>query len=272
MHTSLWLSLCAQLFSLLVGIIAYKRRSVSISGLVSLLVISALFIWLDHIDLLVVMFAMFASSSLLSHYKKSEKKEFDEIVSKTGPRDYIQAISNLGIATFLLILYQFIPSEVFIAALIGSVAAANADSWASEIGGISKKKPVLITTFKPVDKGISGGVTYPGTIGGIAGSLFIVCIGVIFLNLSSSFTGSITFLFWSSFIAGILGFIFDSYIGAVYQSLYKNTTKEGFTENNEGEKELVKGFSWINNDVVNFLTTLFAAIIAGGVYYLLKQL
>ena len=212
---------------------------------------------------------MFASSSLLSHYKKSEKKEFEDVVSKTGPRDYIQALANLGVATFLLVLYQFIPSQVLIASLIGSVAAANADSWASEIGGISKKKPVLITTFKPVDKGISGGVTYPGTIGGIAGSLFIVCIGVIFLNLSTSFKGNMTFLFWASFVAGSLGFIFDSYIGAVFQSLYKNKTNERFTEDNEGNKELVKGFSWINNDVVNFLTTLFAALLAGGIYYTL---
>lgn len=269
MQTSLWLSISAQVFSLLVGIIAFKRHSVSTSGLIALIVISALFIWMGHITLLVVMFAMFASSSLLSHYKKSEKKEFDEVVSKTGPRDYIQALANLGVATLLLILFQFIQSEVLISALIGSVAAANADSWASEIGGISKRKPVLITTFKPVDKGISGGVTYPGTMGGIAGSLFITCVGVIFLNLSNGFQGNITFLFWSSFIAGILGFIFDSYAGAIFQSLYRNKTTDGLTENNEGEKELVKGYHWINNDTVNFLTTLVAAIIAGAIYYLL---
>lgn len=269
MDSSTWLSVCAYLFSILVGILSYKRGSVSASGLIALLCISALFIALNKMALLFILFYMFASSSLLSHYKKSSKKEFDQIVAKTGPRDFIQAIANLGIATLLVLVHHFAEEDALIAAIIGSVAAANADSWASEIGGISKRTPFLITTYKPVQKGISGGITLPGTLGGIMGSLFIVGAAIATMQPISPFKGNLPLLFWASLLAGILGFLADSYLGAIFQALYRNENNQQLTENSQGNVHLIKGKRWMNNDMVNFITTFIGAGIAGGIYYLL---
>lgn len=263
-----WTAIFAQLFSLLVGVVAYRKNSVSVSGLAALLIISSMFIWFDKIALLFVLFFMFASSSYLSHYKRSQKKDLEEVVAKHGPRDYVQAICNLGVATLLVFVDHFQSNPAIIAAVVGSVAAANADSWASEIGALSKKTPVLITTFKPVPKGISGGVTMKGTWGGVAGSLFITVTAVIALQCISPFGGSIALLYWAAFIAGIFGFLFDSLIGAVCQSLYRNTHTQNLTEDPEGNKLLIKGFRWMNNDLVNLLTTAAGALIAGTVYAL----
>lgn len=178
MSPSLWIQLSAQAFSILVGVVSFRKKSVSVSGLIALLTISGLFIWMNHLALLLVLFSMFASSSILTRYKSNLKKEFEDAVAKTGPRDYIQALANLGVATLILFLYVWNEQEYLIAAFAGSVAAGNADSWASEIGGISRQRPVMITNFRPVPKGISGGVTLAGTLGGIAGSFFISIITI----------------------------------------------------------------------------------------------
>lgn len=177
----------------------------------------------------------------------------EAVVAKSGPRDAYQAIANLGIAVCCYLAYYFTENPGFIYAFLGSVAASNADSWASEIGGLSKKTPLMITTLKPTRKGLSGGVTLLGTLGGIAGALVISALGTIAIQQEvHAFS-----LFSISLIAGILGFMFDSYLGALFQAKYLEITTQELTE--VQSEYLVKGWSWMNNDWVNFLSTLFGA-------------
>lgn len=245
------LQLIAQAFSLFVGLFSYRRQSISKSGLGALLLVSGLFIWLDQLPALVIVFSMFASSSLLSKYKKAQKEKAEKVVAKSGPRDWVQAVCNLGVATAMMLAYEFTGEQAFLVGLVGSVASANADSWASEIGGLSKSKPVLITNFKPVQAGISGGITLLGTFGGILGSLFIAGISVLFFGYQIALIG---------FLAGIAGLFFDSYLGAWFQALYVDEAGN-VTENKTGK--LTKGFTWMDNDVVNFMATLFGGVVAG---------
>lgn len=212
---------------------------------------------------------MFASSSLLTTFKKNQKEEFKKVVAKTGSRDYIQALCNLGTATGIMLLYHFTQEGYLIAAFIGSVAAANADSWASEIGGLSKKQPVMITNFKPVAKGISGGVTALGTTGGIWGSLFIASIGTLTLLLEDFTPGNLYPILFAALLAGILGFILDSYLGAWFQALYLD--QENYATENPTSGNLTKGLKWIDNDMVNLITTVAGGAIAAVMYSLFKN-
>lgn len=266
MQYPFYIQIAAQLFSILVGVISYRKKSVSVSGLTALLLISSLFIWTKEVGLLFSLFYMFASSSLLTKFQKHRKKEFDIVVGKTGPRDYIQALSNLGVATGTLLFYLAIPHESLVAAILGSIAAANADSWASEIGGLSKSTPRMITNFKPTVKGVSGGVTWLGTIGGIGGSLFIVLTGIYTMQLLTPFNGNLQVLAWTAFFSGVIGFLFDSYLGAISQALYQHKTSGQLSEQDTPHSELRKGIRWMNNDLVNFITTLVGAVVAGGGY------
>ena len=209
---------------------------------------------------------MFASSSLLTKFKENQKEEFKTVVAKTGSRDYVQALCNLGTATFIMLLYHFENKEVYIAAFIGSVAAANADSWASEIGGLSKKQPLMITNFKPVAKGISGGITGLGMIGGFFGSLFITALGVASLLLNDAIAKNLYLIFFASLLAGTFGFILDSYLGAWFQALY--TDKRNFTTENSKAGKLVKGWKWMDNDIVNLLTTIASGLLSATLYLL----
>ena len=61
--------------------------------------------------------------------------------------------------------------------MTGALAAAQADTWATEIGARASRPPRLITTSKRVPRGTSGGVTPLGTGGGVAGAVLISFIG-----------------------------------------------------------------------------------------------
>lgn len=271
MSSLLFVKIIAQVFSFFVGFVSYNKKSVSLSGLLALVIISSLFIWLNQIALLFVVFFMYASSSFLTKFKNERKKDFETVVAKTGPRDYIQALANLGVASGLMVLYSFFQSELLLAAFIGSVSAANADSWASEIGGLSKSQPVMITTFKPIKKGISGGVTGAGMLGGVLGSFFISISAIALIKFLDHSIENLTLIFFSAFLAGIFGFILDSYFGALTQALYRNLENQQLTENPKGNSVLVRGFEWINNDTVNLLTTLISAAISAFIFILLLK-
>ena len=266
MHLYLTQKILAALICLALGIFFLRKKTVSTSGFISLLAICFTCILLNKMDFLVILFCMFASSSLLTRYKKEKKKEFEKVVAKSGPRDFIQAIANLGPAFACMLISHFSGNEMYLTGFMSSVAAANADSWASEIGGLSKKTPVMITNFKPVEKGISGGVTLLGTLGGFAGSAFIISASWITFAFSNVHPPGFKVL-WISFAVGIVGFIFDSILGATVQALYRNKVASQVTEAVGTENQLIKGYKYMNNDVVNLMTTLFAAI-SGALLYL----
>ncbi len=234
------------LFSLCIGLYAYFKKSISKSGLAALIFICGFFIYNQSYEALAILFAMFASSSVLSKYKHAQKIDMDKVVAKTGPRDAMQAFANLGSAVLCYSAYLWLGYEGLLFAFVGSIAASNADSWASEIGGLSTKTPVMITNLKPITKGISGGVTLLGTSGGVLGSFFISTLGYLLMPINNSLT-----LLWIAFISGIIGFMLDSLLGALIQAQYIDANN-GATERSENGT-LVKGFSWIDNDMVNLI-------------------
>ncbi len=104
------------------------------------------------------MLAFFISSSLLSTKKTS--------------RNHRQVLANGGVAALAALAGSRI-------AFAGALAAAAADTWASEIGRHSRTLPRLIPNGRPVPIGTDGGMTLLGTAGGIAGAVFIAGLGVV---------------------------------------------------------------------------------------------
>lgn len=261
------LYLFASVLSGLIGLYSFKRKSISASGLAALIGISFSLIWLDQIALLLPLFYMFASSSLLSKLHNKQKLDSEKLLDKSGPRDYVQALANLGVATAFVFAYRFTENVLFVVAAVGSVAAGNSDSWASEIGSLSKKPPFSILNFRPMARGISGGISVIGTMSGFVGSFFIALLSFVTIQLIDpihlpfySFICAISF-------AGFLAMLFDSLLGALFQALYEDTEKQQLTERAEGNR-LKKGLSWMNNDLVNFLSTLFGGVLATALYTL----
>jgi len=255
----------ATIICTIIGLFSYWKKSISISGLLGMLTVSLLFIATDEIQLLLILFYMFASSSILGKVFPQDSVT-SNIIAKHGPRDYIQAIANLGVATVLFLLYIITNNSIFIIGMISSIIAANADSWASEIGGTSTQTPRLITTFQTVQKGVSGGITLKGTLAGVLGGFFILTLS--YFTVKPTIQASIFSLvgILAMLFGGLSGLFIDSYLGAWFQALY---IKEGVITERPGNT-LVKGFKWVNNDAVNFLSTLSASVI-GMLIFLLKD-
>jgi uncharacterized membrane protein len=143
-----------------------------------------------------------------------------------------------------------------------SLAAAAADTWSTEIGLIYGRNPVRITEpWKPIQKGMSGGVSWQGFSGGILGS-FSVAVFSLTQNQSTILSMSFIVLF------GFLGTILDSYIGATVQGLYDCHECGKRTERKihcNKKTNLIKGYGFITNDIVNILSpalsTLFYVLV-----------
>ena len=84
-------------------------------------------------------------------------------------------LGNSG--TAILALALGFPSGFFAA-----FASALADTLSSEIGILSKRKPVLITTLKQVKPGTDGGVTPLGMIAALVGATIIASVHFILFH------------------------------------------------------------------------------------------
>lgn len=143
----------------------------------------------------VLLFAFFVSGSLLTRMAGGTG----------GQRTYRQVLANGGVAALAGLLGSW---RLAAAAL----AAATADTWATEIGSFSPHAPRLITTWRPVSKGTDGGVTLIGTLGGLAGALLIwASAALLFSSQPSRLT-----VVW----AGLAGMIVDSLLGATMQGRF----------------------------------------------------
>jgi uncharacterized protein (TIGR00297 family) len=157
----------------------------------------------------VLLLAFFVSSSLLS--------------ARGGARNERQVLANGGVAALAALAGSW-------TAFAGSLAAATADTWATEIGRHARTPPRLISNGTPVPAGTDGGLTLLGTAGGIAGAGLIA--GLSFL------LGQRTLLAIAA--GGVAGMTADSLLGATVQGKVR----------------------WMNNDAVNLAATLTGAACA----------
>ncbi|UZW67476.1 DUF92 domain-containing protein [Priestia flexa] len=243
-----------------VSFIGYVLRVLSRSGAIMAAAVGiSIYIGFELKGLLLLgMF--FGTSTFFSQYKKVKKKLVEEKVAKHDQRDHIQVAANGGVAALSALLFFSFESHVFLMMFAVSLAAANADTWASEIGVLSKKKPVFILTFKQVDPGTSGAISILGTAASIGGSLIIAATAFYaFPELSI-----IECLFISMF--GFLGNLIDTFLGATIQLRYRCSVCFLQTEKEQhcGIPTLYeKGWNYCNNDAVNLLSVMFATILGG---------
>ncbi|MBK8514820.1 MAG: DUF92 domain-containing protein [Saprospiraceae bacterium] len=62
-------------------------------------------------------------------------------------------------------------STVFQIGFLASICISLADTGSSDIGIYFRQKTYDIITFKPLQSGLSGGVSFAGTFAGCAGSI-----------------------------------------------------------------------------------------------------
>ena len=243
----------------LIAILAYLKKSLTKDGLFMAVLFGMLIYVFGGILVWASLIAFFISSSLLT--KLHEKKD----QSSSKGRNYIQVISNGLVATIFSIIYYVTALEIFLIAAIVSIATSNSDTWASEIGILSKGKTRYILNFKLAPKGVSGAISSLGTFASLIGAFFIAIVFTVLASLTQTFEVN-TLLYYGMIITigGFLGCFIDSYLGGLLQAKYKGVVSGKITEKKwlpDEKVVLASGIALITNDAVNFLSGLFSSIL-----------
>ncbi len=251
------------LLSALIGLAAYWRGSLSKSGVAGAVLTGTLIFGLGGWAWGILLIVFFVSSSALSHYKESLKESLAEKFSKGHRRDLAQTLANGGAGALIVIANVIWPHPGWWAAFVGALATVNADTWATELGVLSKARPRLVISGRQVEVGTSGGVTLTGTLAALGGAMLIAItalIGVDFFRV-----------LWIASLAGLFGSLFDSFLGATVQAIYYCDHCQKETERHPAHTcgnrtRRLRGWRWLDNDWVNFLSSVVGAALAGGVW------
>jgi uncharacterized protein (TIGR00297 family) len=222
-------------FSLLctAAVITIVWKKLDVKAAVAAVVIGFI-IWLgEGYTGIALLATFFIAGTLATSFKMRVKQQAGLAEQHRGQRTAAQVIANGGVAailsllSFLLFTHQ---QSLLLLMVACSLSSATADTLSSELGNVYGKKFYNIVNFKNDIRGLNGVVSFEGTMIGIAGSSLIALI----YTAQAGFT--IHFL-WIV-IAGTIGNLTDSVLGATLE-----------------RKKI------LNNDGVNFLNTLTAALV-----------
>ncbi|MBQ8321677.1 MAG: DUF92 domain-containing protein [Clostridia bacterium] len=209
-----------------------------------------------------VILALFFVGSILADKvkkmaKKTKQKSNLPVKNKTECRNIMQVFANGAMALFASIAFLVSGERVFLVMYVASLAEAFSDTVASGVGALSDNVFDLFR-FERCEPGLSGGMSVVGTLFSLvsAASLSLVALALSAINPIEALL--VTF-------SAFLGAVFDSMLGSLLQGKYICPVCKRVVEKKEhcgAETELYRGFSAINNDVVNGLSTVFAATLS----------
>jgi uncharacterized protein (TIGR00297 family) len=260
----------AQFLGSLVVVVSFRLKFLTKSGSISAFILATILFGFGGWKWTLPILCFFVFSSILSKIGKNPQ---ENIFEKGSQRDHSQVLANGGIPALLMILETMQPYSGFYIAYLGALAAATADTWATEIGMRLGKRPRLITPLKSVAAGTSGGITWGGSMGAFLGALVLALSGFPFISDIQG-TNSASFVFMIT-LSGFIASFYDSFLGATVQAQFrcaictKITEKKIHCDNKNSAN--VKGIPWINNDMVNFFNTIAGSAVALGLYYILKS-
>ena len=250
------------LIAALIAFVAYHAHSLSKSGACGAFLEGTIIFGLGGWKWAVLLMAFFVSSTILTRLFGKKKASLNEKFEKGGTRDIGQVLANGAIASIFAGLHFFFPSAAWTwVAFAASLAAVNADTWATELGVLSPSLPHLITSWEPVERGSSGAVSLYGTLAAAGGATLIALLGAV-LGLAGRFWVNLEIIL----IAGLFGSLFDSFLGATVQAIYHCPHCDKETEKHPlhscgTETVQIRGWSWLNNDMVNLGCALMGAVI-----------
>ncbi len=235
----------------LAGLVAWKLKALTPSGAVA-----AAGVGFSHLAFggwpgAGALLLFFVTSTALSKIGKRQKEALG--FEKSSRRDALQVLANGGVAALCALLIPMIGDRGFVL-MLGALAAACADTWATEVGSLFGGTPRKITTLRPVRTGESGAISPLGTLAALCGAGLLASLCPLFSPLLGV-RGILSVL-----LGGFLGSLVDSLLGATLQAQWKDSDGN-FTEIRHGKP--ARGWTFMNNDTVNFIATLTGALLAG---------
>lgn len=210
-----------------------------------------------------VILVFFVTSSALSRLRSAGGRSLDDMVARSERRDAVQVAANGALPALFSLLQLVHPSSLYAAGFAGAIAAAAADTWATEVGALSRSPPVLLTTGKRIPPGTSGGVTILGSAGAALGAAVVGLVASFLMPPLGA--GPIL-------VAGLLGSFTDSFLGATVQE--RRTCPICMTRTEQvrhricgAETERTGGIPHVDNDVVNLLACCAGSVAAAALVH-----
>jgi uncharacterized protein (TIGR00297 family) len=253
--------------------LGYWHRSLTISGLEGTILIGTSTVGLGGWGWAILVMGFFSTSTLLSRYGTTQKRAIALEFQKGERRDGGQVLANGGLAALLAVAYGLWSYPVFWAAFVGGLAAVNADTWATELGLLSRAMPRMITTGKPAVPGASGAVSWPGMVASLAGAATIGLLAAAVIFSENCFPLLGVPLKWEpvvwipvGLISGTAASLVDSVLGATLQCMYHCDACGVETERSRHccgyAARRVRGLPRLDNNGVNFLSSVVGGAMA----------
>ena len=206
----------------------------------------------------VVLIAFFVTTSALSRFKRSTRDaRIGGIVEKGDERDAYQVLANGGVFAALALAASATGNAALAVASLGALAAAAADTWATEIGTLAGGLPRSIVSLRPLPVGTSGGVTVAGTLASVAGASMVVAVA----QVTGLGTAPV-----AVFVGGLAGSLADSLAGATVQERrWCDACGQATERRVHGCGQVTRvsgGIPGARNDFVNVVCTVVGATVA----------
>lgn len=203
--------------SMIIAYLAFLLRWITLDAIKPVIILGTVTLGFGGWWLALALGYFFISSTLLSSIRSRMNPEDDRDLLPGGSsvtdyrRDGFQVWANgFWVATFVTVWF-LTGIDTFWIASLAVIAAATSDTWATEAGSIRPGKTRLITTFRLVEPGTDGGISFKGILAALLGSfstaLFILPV-----------FGYIVVTATIVFVSGFLGSLVDSLLGAIYQN------------------------------------------------------
>lgn len=277
-----------------------RKRSLSKSGALSAFIVASLSLaasWRNGITLL----AFYWTSSKLTRLGSKIKSKFEEGVTEGGERGAGQVLACSLIGVICACIRRIVvgrdgpllsgvdsvaPSLALLGdqltlAYVAFFACCAGDTWASELGILSKSPPRLITKpWQIVKPGRNGGVSLVGLGASAAGGMLMGLLHGVFVPggiatllpfVPTSITDSLTLaqmqrevavLTFVGFLGGFGGSLLDSLLGATIQATYYDESAKKIVKRPGPNVRNLGGWGFLSNEMVNVLSTALSALAA----------
>jgi len=239
-----WLQLGTDIaFSLGFAALAYGLRVLDAAGSLLAGVLSIVILQTVGFRYLALLLAFVALGYGVTKLYWTKKEDLGVAEAKSGTRGWRNVAANGGVPAIIaaMTLLQF-PAEEVALGFVAAIATASSDTFASELGVLSKRVYLITAPWKRVTPGTNGGVSNWGHLVAFVGAALASLVGVLLLKIPIERV-------WIPVVAGWLGCQIDSVMGALF------------------EEERGRAYGFLSKSDVNFFSILVSSF---GVLLLLR--
>ena len=264
----------------------YKKRSLNRSGALAAVVVGFISFAASY-RMGTILIVFYYTGSKMTKVRGETKKRLEYNYKEAGQRDMWQVLTNSVLATIVAATFYFLVGEdgcdvnfrsdakddyfqrvnglssYLWTLYVAHYACANGDTWASELGVLSRSNPRMITTLclKEVPRGTNGGVSLEGTVasglgGALIGLTFYICSIAMDFSLGTRQYPMIV----AGLCSGLIGSLVDSLLGALLQATYFDVGSKQIVRVEDfqslkrvkGSIKRIQGVDILSNEAVNF--------------------